>query len=88
MKTKSKKPGKRTLAAEVTHISNHGIWVLVGEKEYLLSFDEYPYFSEAKVTDIQNVELLHGIHLRWNALDVDLALDSLENPAGYPLIYR
>jgi len=43
---------------------------------------------EAKISDIYNVELLHGIHLRWPALDVDLNLGALENPEKYPLIYH
>ncbi len=87
MKTKSKPRGK-SISAEVTHISTHGLWLLVGEKEYLLPFAEYPWFAEAKVADIHAVELLHGTHLRWPALDVDLELTSLEDPAGYPLTYR
>jgi hypothetical protein len=61
---------------------------LVGDKEYLLPFAEYPWFAEAKAADIHNVELLHGIHLRWEMLDVDIELASLEVPAGYPLIYN
>ena len=87
MKTKSKPRGKRT-SAEVTHISTQGIWLLVGEREYLLTFTEFPWFAEAKVADIHAVELLHGNHLRWPALDVDLELSSLDNLTGYPLTYR
>jgi hypothetical protein len=86
MKTKSKPLGKNTLV-EVTQISPHGLWLLIGEREYLLPFSDYPWFAEAKVSDIHQVELLHGHHLRWSALDVDLDLASLDDPAGYPLVY-
>jgi len=34
---------------------------------------------------IQNVKLLHGFHLYWPKLDVDLEIDNLENPEKYPL---
>jgi Protein of unknown function (DUF2442) len=86
MKTKSKPLGKNTLV-EVTHISPHGLWLLIGEREYLLPFADYPWFADAKVSDLHQVELLHGHHLRWSALDVDLDLAALDDPAGYPLIY-
>ena len=87
MKTKSKPRGKST-SVEVTHISTQGIWLLVAEKEYLLPFTDYPWFAEAKVADIHAVKLLHGEHLRWENLDVDLEVASLDNLAGYPLAYR
>jgi hypothetical protein len=32
------------------------------------------------------VERLHGEHLRWPALDVDLELDAIRRPERYPLI--
>ena len=88
MKTKSKKRGSSTSAAEVSHISTHGVWVLVGEIEFHLGFDDYPWFRDARISEIQSVELLYGTHLRWESLDVDIELDSLKTPERYPLIYR
>jgi len=87
MKTKSKPRGTNTLV-EVTHISPHGFWLLVGEREYMLPFSDFPWFADAKISGIHNVELLHGNHLRWPELDVDIDLASLNDPAGYPLIYK
>jgi hypothetical protein len=29
--------------------------------------------------------LIHGYHLHWPDLDVDLEIDNLENPEKYPL---
>lgn len=83
---KLKKLGKNT-SAEVSHISPHGIWVLVGQKEYLLSFADYPWFAEAQISQIHQLELLHESHLRWPDLDVDIDLLSLENPDAYPLVF-
>ena len=82
---KSQKPGASTSEAEVTNIDTHGIWVYVTGREYFLPYADYPWFRDAKVSDLVNVELLHGVHLHWPSLDVDLAVDSLEDPARYPL---
>ncbi len=83
MKTKSELLGKST-SAEVAHISPHGIWLLIKEQEYFLGFTDYPWFEEAKVADIHQLELLHDHHLRWESLDVDIELATPEAPQGIP----
>jgi hypothetical protein len=83
----SPKPGSDISAVEVTNISAHGIWLLVGDKEYWLHFDKFPWFKEARVSEIVEVEFLHGYHLHWPKLDVDLELASLEDPVRFPLAY-
>ncbi len=75
--------GKNTL--EIVNISINGIWILVKGNEYFLSYESNPWFKDATVSQIHNVKLLHGFHLRWDDLDVDLELDSLINPEKYPL---
>jgi hypothetical protein len=72
---------------EVFNISSHGLWLYVNGKEYFLSYQEYPWFRDAKVKEIFDVVLLHGIHLYWPQLDVDLEIDSLDHPDQYPLRY-
>jgi len=72
----------------VTNVSPHGLWVLVGEREYFLPFSAYPWFSDAKVSELLAVELIHGRHLRWPSLDVDIEVESLEYPDKYPLVYQ
>jgi hypothetical protein len=84
---KSETPGVSTSEVEVTNIDGHGFWLFAKGREYFLAYREYPWFMEAKVADILNVELLHGVHLHWPALDVDLTVESLEHPETYPLIY-
>ncbi len=83
---KSSTPGASTSEAEVTNIDAHGIWVYVDSREYFLPYADYPWFKDAKVSEIISVELLHGVHLHWPSLDVDLTVDSLENPGKYPLV--
>jgi len=83
---KSQKPGTSISPVEVTNIDAHGLWVFVNGKEYFLPHEEYPWFRTARVSDVLNVQLLHGVHLHWPALDVDLSVKSLENPGEYPLV--
>jgi Protein of unknown function (DUF2442) len=85
---KSTKPGTNTSVAEVSNISAHGFWLLIQDREYFLPFDEYPWFKNAKISQILNVKLNHGHHLHWPDLDVDLELESLAKPTKYPLIYK
>ena len=85
---KLQRRGKNTSKVEILNISIHGIWLYVNGKEYFLSHEEYPWFKDAKIKEIYNVQLLHESHLHWPELDVDLELDSLENPEQYPLVFN
>ena len=80
--------GKRTSKAEVVNISSQGVWLSVRNKEYFLPYEEFPWFKEANIAAIQDVDLIHGHALHWKKLDVDLSLDSLEHPEHYPLKYQ
>ena len=79
--------GKNTSAVEVTNISAHGFWLFVAEKEYFLPYEKFPWFKDAKVAEMLDVELLHDFHLHWPKLDVDLEVASLEDPEQFPLTY-
>lgn len=81
---RSLKRGKDILAS-IENITPYGIWLFVRDKEYFLNYKDYPYFKEQPLKAIQNVQLLHGYHLYWPELDVDLELDILEHPEKYPL---
>lgn len=85
---RSKAVGKNISNAEVTNISTHGIWLLVHGREYFLPYTEFPWFKEATLADIIDVTLLHGHHLHWQKLDIDLDLKSLNNIESYPLVYK
>jgi len=82
----SQKLGQDTSNVEVANISAHGIWVFVGGVEHFLDYDRFPWFREARLAEILEVELLHGFHLYWPKLDVDLELASLEEPDQFPLV--
>lgn len=85
---RSSTPGKRTSKPEVLGISRHGLWLLVGGKEYLLTFADHPWFADATVRELCHVRLCHRTHLHWPDLDVDLELDSLDRSEHYPLIAK
>lgn len=71
---------RKASPVEILNIGTHGMWVEVKGHEYLLPFSEHPYFAEARISELLNVQLLHDIHLHWPALDVDLHIDSLAHP--------
>ena len=77
--------GKSISEVEVTNISNHGIWLLAGEKELFMSFEEFPWFKNVTVEKILNVEELTPGHFYWPDLDVDLDTESIEHPERFPL---
>ena len=79
--------GASTSDVEVTNVGTHGLWLYVKGAEYFLPHDDYPWFRDARLAEILEVRLLHGTHLHWPALDVDLCLDSLDHPDAYPLVY-
>lgn len=85
---KLSKNGKNILKPEITNISEHGFWLLLNEKEYFLSFNEYSWFKDANISAITDVELIHSHHLYWPRLDIDLSTEILDNPEKYPLTYK
>lgn len=88
MPKRLKNPGERiSEKTEIQNISAHGIWVLVNGQEFFMPFSEFPWFLKATIEQIYNLELFHGHHLHWPALDIDVDIDSLKYPTAYPLKY-
>ena len=75
----------KNISVSVENITSFGIWLFVQGNEYFLDYATYPFFRHKTIEAIQKVRLLHGFHLHWPDLDVDLEIDNLENPAKYPL---
>jgi hypothetical protein len=76
------------MIANVTHLSQYGICLLVDERDMFLSFDNFPWFKDASVSAVLNVQLPHSNHLHWPDLDIDLALESIEHPERFPLLSK
>ena len=79
-------PGIATSGAEVTHISAHGFWVLLGDEELPIPYSEFPWFKKATVEQILAVERPSANHLYWPHLDIDLSVESLRDPGAFPLV--
>lgn len=81
-------PGTTTSAAEVTHVSKHGFWLLLGDEELLVPFEHFPWFRKATIEQLSDVEWPTPDHLYWPQLDVDLSVASILDPAAFPLLSR
>lgn len=77
--------GNSTSVTEITHISQHGVWLLSSSgKELFMSYEDFPWFKDQPVKVIHNVEELPSGHFYWPDIDVDLSENIIENPAHYP----
>ncbi len=86
--TRSETRGVNTSSVEIANIDAHGVWVFVCGKEYFLPHADFPWFKRAALEDVLAVELLHGNHLHWPKLDVDLTIESIEDPGKFPLVAK
>ena len=60
--------------------------MLVDDREHFLAFDHFPWFKQAPVAHVLNVQRPSARHLYWPDLDVDLAVESIEHPELFPLV--
>ena len=81
-------PGASISEVEVTNVSKHGFWLLLGDEELFVPFSEFPWFKDAPVAKLTNVERPQPHHLYWPDLDVDLAVDSIRHPEQFPRVSR
>ncbi len=81
-------PGSATLEAEVTHVSKHGFWLLLGDEELSVPFAEFPWFKQATIEQLSDVQRPTLNHLYWPQLDVDLAVESIRDPSAFPLVSK
>lgn len=73
---------------KVLSITNDGVFITAFGKDYFLSFNRLPWFRDAKISDIMNVRNIGTMGIRWDSIDVDLELDSLNHPEKYPHIVK
>jgi len=88
----SARPGRSTSPVEVTNVSVHGFWLFVAERELFVPFAQFPWFREAAIGAITNVQLPSPHHLYWPDLDIDQHFVGQvmvwSNPAQFPKIVR
>ena len=81
-------PGSVTSVAEVTHVSKQGFWLLIGDEELLMPFEQFPSFRTATIEQLSDVQWPTQEHLYWPLLDVDLSVASIRDPAAFPLVSK
>lgn len=79
-------PGTATLGAEVTHVSRHCFWLLLGDEELAVPFAGFPWFKKATIEQLSEVQRPTQDHLYWPQLDIDLSVESIREPARFPLV--
>ncbi len=72
----------------VENITPFAVWVFDGKKEYAIPFSEFPCLGKASVDELMHPTLSHGFHLRWENLDIDIDLRSLEHLEDFPIYFE
>ena len=85
---KSAPLGTGASSVEISNVSPHGFWLLIGGEELFVSFDKFPWFRAASIAQLNRVELPSPRYLRWPDLDIDLAVESIRDPEKFPLVSR
>ena len=67
----SKQRGIGTSGVEVTGISAHGVWLLIGKEEVFLSYEDFPWFKDTSVGKILNVTPGHFYWPDWMSLGLE-----------------
>ena len=80
--------GNPTLTCEVTGVTKKGLWLLVNDKEYYLSFEVFPMLAKIPVDKIFTVDFFPPEHLRWDEYDIDIELSSITNPESFTNIFH
>jgi hypothetical protein len=73
--------------SRITSIESNGFWILTSIGEFFVSFERYPAFGQATVSQIFNFRESFG-DFHWDALDIDIELDALKSPERYPLVFQ
>ena len=63
--------------------TSEGMAVLVNGKEYFLRYADFPWFEYCNAVELRDMTADRwGVY--WNTLDIDLSIESLENPERFP----
>jgi len=72
------KPLEKTFPeVEVTVIASHGMWLKVRDREVFMSYDDFPWFKDAPIGKVLNVEEPNPGHLYWPDLDVVVGIKTI-----------
>lgn len=88
MRKRSEKPGVAISGPEVTEVTPAGFGLLLAGRQRFLSFQDFPWFEKASAEKIRNVEQVGADHLYWPDLDIDLSVESIDDPRSFPLVWK
>ena len=75
-----------TLEVEVSNVSTHCFWLLLGDEELAVAYADFPWFKKATIEQLSDVHRPSEDHLYWPQLDVDLSVESIRMPEAFPLV--
>lgn len=80
--------GTATLGADVTTVSMHWFWLLLGDEELAVPFTEFRWFNKATIEQLSDVQRPTEDHLYCPQLDIDLSVEYIRKPERFPLVSR
>ncbi|MCD8093252.1 MAG: DUF2442 domain-containing protein [Bacteroides sp.] len=75
-------------SVSVLMINSQGIMLSVQGNDFFVSYNRMPWLKDARISDVLNVRMSGRSAIEWEALGVDLEIDSLKHPERYPLIMK
>lgn len=81
-------PGAGPSDIEIGIAGRRGFCLLLDDEAPILSSDDFPRFKNATVEELTTVERPGVSHLYGPLPDIDLAVQSIRNPAEYPLVSK
>ena len=73
---------------EVTNVSIHGFWLLLDTEKLFVPYVDFPWFKKVPIANLAHFERPQPHHLYWPELDLDPAVESIRDPAKFPLISK
>lgn len=75
-------------SVNVLMINAQGIMLSVLGNDYFVSYNRMPWLRDARISDVLNVRMCGHSAIEWEALGVDLEIESLKHPERYPLVMK
>ena len=75
-------------SVSVLMINAQEIMLSVKGNDFFISYNRVPWLRDARISDVLNVRMCGHSAIEWEALGVDLEIESLKHPERYPLIMK
>jgi len=83
---RSSKPGGVDSSARLGEVGIYDFSIHVDGRFLRLTYYDFPWFRDATLEQLAAIERPAPDRLRWPELDVDLSIESIENPKRYPQV--